>query len=219
MRSFGVSNYGIEKMYQKFSLDGQLVHYPNPHHKCLAHLTIDLHKHQLLPGAEMESLSDRFLHLLNVSLRWEHMDQAYIVEDQEPNHKTISLLHWCLEILLKAGTNAFFGERLLQMDPGLPQLFCEFDKNSWMLLYHVPKAFSNKMSLPLARNIESLTAYFKLPKAERSGANWFNQTLEAEQRQLGMTDEDIARLMMLVHWGYISRLLAFSPYQSGVHLS
>ena len=48
-----------------------------------------------------------------------------------------------------------------------------------------------------------MTAYFKLPKAEHLGANWFTQTLEAEQRQLGMSDDDIARLMMLIHWGYV----------------
>ena len=203
MRSFGVSNHGIEKMYRKFSADGHIMHHPNPHQKCLARLTVDLHKHQLLPGPEMQSLSDRFLHLLDVSLRWENLDQEYISEDQKSNRKTMSLYSWCLDVLLKAGTTAFFGERLLEIDPGLPRSFYEFDRNSWMLLYPVPKVLSKKMSSPLAKNIKFLTAYFRLPKAERLGANWFNQTLEAEQRQLGMTDEDIASTMMLVHWGYV----------------
>ena len=212
MRSFGVSNHGIEKMYQNFSPEGHIMHFPNPHQKSLARLTVDLHKHQLLPGPELESLSNRFLRSLNDSLRWENMDQAYILEDEKPNRRTMSLLSWCLETLLKAGTTAFFGERLLQMDPGLPQSFYNFDKNSWMALYKLPKAFSTKMSSPLAKNIKSVTAYLQLPKAERSGANWFNETLEAEQRQLGMTDEDIARLMLLVHWGCVSSL-------SSLHLS
>ncbi|KAM0802495.1 cytochrome P450 [Usnea florida] len=200
MKSFGVSNEGIEIMYRKFSVDGHIMLYPNPHQKCLARLTVDIQKHQLL-GPEMESLSDRFLQFLSASLRWEYLDQQHISEDQIPKHKTMSLYSWCLDILLKAGTNAYFGERLLEMNPGLPQSFYEFDKNSWMILYPVPKVFSKRMSLPLSKNIRSLTAYFQLPKAERLGATWFNQTLEAEQRQLGMTDDDIARLMMLVHWG------------------
>ena len=201
-------------MYQKFSSEGHVMHHPNPHEKSLARLTVDLHKYQLLPGPELESLSNRFLYSLNDSLRWENMDQAYILEDGA-NHRTMSLLSWCLETLLKAGTTAFFGERLLEMDPGLPQSFYEFDKNSWMALYKLPKAFSKKMSSPLAKNIQSVTAYFQLPKAERSGANWFNETLETEQRQLGMTDEDIAKLMLLVHWGYVSPVfLAFLPYQT-----
>ena len=211
MRSVGVSNHGIEKMFRKFSADGHIMHFPNPHQKCLARLTVDLHKHQLLPGPELESLSDRFLQSINASLRWEQLGQEHIRKDQQPNHRTMSLYSWCLDVLLKAGTSAFFGDRLLEMDPGLPQSFYEFDKNSWMLLYPVPKVLSKKMSSPLARNIKSLTAYFQLPKVERSGANWFNQTLEAEQRQLGMTSDDIARLMMLIHWGYVPYSSSSSP--------
>ena len=201
MRSFGVSDLGVDKMYRKFSSDGHILHHPNPQQKCLARLTVDLHKHQLLPGAEFENLSSKFVQFLDDSLRWEVMNQAYVWKCQRPNHKTVSLLSWCMNILVKAGTSVFFGEKLLQMDPAFPRLFYEFDKNGWMLLYPVPKAFSKRMSSPLARNIKTLTAYFQLSKDERPGATWFNHTLEAEQRQLGMTDEDIARLMMLIHWG------------------
>ena len=211
MRSFGVSKDGIEKMYQKFSPEGHITYHPNPHQKNLARFTVDLHKHQLQPGTELDSLSNRFLQSLNSSLRWENMSQAYILEDEKPNRRTVSLLSWCLETLLKAGTTAFFGDKLLEMDPDLPRSFYEFDKYGWMALYKFPKALSAKMSSPLAKNVKSLTAYFQLPKSERAGANWFNETLEAEQRQLGMADEDIARLMLLVHWGYVSRLSSFTP--------
>ena len=146
MRSFGVSNDGIEKMYRRFPVDGHMIHYPNPHQKCLARLTTDFHKHQLLPGPELESLSDTFLQSLNASLRWENLGQERTSENQQPNHRTMSLHSWCRDVLLKAGTSAYFGERLLEMDPGLPQSFYEFDKNSWMLLYPVPKVFSKRMS-------------------------------------------------------------------------
>lgn len=204
MRRFGVSKHGVEKMYQKFTPSGLIIHHPNPHQKCLARLTVDLHKHQLLPGPELEGISDRFIYYLDVSLRWESMDRTYVIEDTSPNQKTVSLLSWCLEVLSKAATNVFFGERLLQMDPGLPKSFYTFDKNAWMMLYHYPEVFSQSMYSPLTRNIKTVTRYFKLPKDERQGATWFNQTLEAEQRQLGMTDEDIAATMTLVHWGYVS---------------
>ena len=202
MRSFGVSDLGVEKMYQKFSPDGHIMFHPNPQQKCLARLTTDLHKHQLLSGGpEFESLSSKFVQYLDASLRWEVMDHSYVLEDRRPTQKTVSLLSWCMEILVKAGTSVFFGDELLRIDPELPRLFYEFDKNAWMILYRVPKMFSQNATSPLARNIETLTAYFRLPKDERPGATWFNQTLEAEQRQLGMTDDDIARLMMLIHWG------------------
>ena len=211
MKSFGAPASVVDKMYQMFSIDGRIMYHPNPHQKSLAHLTVDFHRHQLLPGKEQEILSDSFFRYIDTSLRWENMDRAYLLKDQRPNHVTISLHSWCLEVLVKAATNAFFGDRLLQMDPMLPQSFNEFDKSSWMLLYQVPKAVSSRMTSPLAKNIESLTEYFRLPKVERPGASWFNQTLEAEQRQLGISEEDVAKLMMLIHWGYSFPFLTISP--------
>ncbi|KAL8791767.1 MAG: hypothetical protein Q9195_005643 [Heterodermia aff. obscurata] len=182
-------------MYQKFSPDGHIMYHPNPQQKCLARLTIDLHKHQLLSGGpEFESLSSKFVQYLDTSLRWEVMDNAYVLEDRTPAQKTVSLLSWCMEILVKAGTSVFFGDELLRMDPQLPRLFYEFDKNAWMILYRVPKMFSQNATAPLSRNIETLTAYFRLPKDERPGATWFNQTLEAEQRQLAYMLNDIKLL-------------------------
>lgn len=203
IKSIGVSNHGLEQMYRKFAPSERTLHHPNPRQKCLAHLTVDFHKHQLLPGEPLWVLSDKFLHCLDMSLRWEKMDQKYVLEETRGDHKRLSLLSWCSEVLVRAGTDVFFGEHLLRSDPTLPQTFYEFDKNAWMLLYRYPQFLSRGMSSPLMKIRKSLTNYFKLPQSQRPGATWFTQTLEAEQRLLGMTDEDIAATMILIHWGFV----------------
>lgn len=48
--------------------------------------------------------------------------------------------------------------------------------------------------------IEALSKYYKLPKEDRSDESWFVRTLEAEQRQIGIGEEDIAAITMIVYW-------------------
>ena len=72
-----------------------------------------------------------------------------------------------------------------------------------MLLYRYPGFLSRCMSSPLKNIRNTLTDYFKLPQSQRPGATWFVQTLEAEQRVLGMTDEDIAASMILIYWAFV----------------
>ena len=203
IRLIGVSDHGLKIMYRKFAPGEHIFRQPNPQQKCLAHLTVDFHKHQLLPGEKLLVLSDKFLHYLDVSLRWEKMDQKYVLEEIRESQRHLSLLSWCSEILVRAGTDLFFGEHLLHMNPTLPKSFHEFDKNSWMLLYRYPEFLSRCMSSPLKEIRSTLTDYFKLPESQRPGATWFVQTLEAEQRVLGMTDEDIAASMILIYWVFV----------------
>ena len=92
IRVIGVSDHGLKIMYRKFAPGEHILRQPNPQQKCLAHLTVDFHKHQLLPGVELLVLSDRFLHYLDVSLHWEKMDQTYVLEEIRKSQRHLSLL-------------------------------------------------------------------------------------------------------------------------------
>jgi len=201
MVAFGSSSGAIEKMWLFPSKDGHgfAAQVPNPAQKCLAQLTRDFHKQQLHPGENQSALADKFLHHIDESLRWERMSVKYILKSTESSRE-ISLKGWCGDVLLDAATRAFFGESLLQIEPDLFRDFFDFDDNSWMLLYRYPRFLAKDMYRAKDAAIDALTKYFALPKESRSGEAWFIRTLEAEQRQLGIGDRDIATLMLMVYW-------------------
>ena len=41
---------------------------------------------------------------------------------------------------MNAGTKAFFGEKLLKLDPNLVEHFLKFDTDNWKLWYKWPRA-------------------------------------------------------------------------------
>ena len=205
MVAFGASSGAIEKMWLLPSNDknGFNAQVTNPNHKSLAQLTRDFHKQQLHPGQNQRSLGAKFQDYIEESLRWDSMstklNDTYILRSGEQS-KDISLKGWCADVLLNAATRAFYGESLLHDQPDLLRHFFDFDDNSWMLLYRYPRFMARSMYQAKIAAVDALTQYFAAPKKSRRGAAWFIRTLEAEQRQLGLGDRDIATLNLMVYW-------------------
>ena len=201
MVSFGASSSGVEKMCLLPGKDG-LGHVAtalNPSKKCLAQLARDFHRLQLHPGHHQAELSDKFLYYISQSLHWELISAATVVKDGE-QLKQLSLKRWCGDVLLKAATKAFFGELLLEIQPDLLDKFFDFDDDSWMVMFRVPRVFAKSMYRCKNTIIRALVKYFQTPRERRRDAAWYVQTMETEQRRLGIDDRDIATLTVMVYW-------------------
>ncbi|KAI9879019.1 MAG: hypothetical protein M1830_009818 [Pleopsidium flavum] len=200
MVSFGATPGAIQKMWLSASDDstGFESSTPNPLHKCLAQLTRDFHKQQLHPGENLDALGSKFQTYIDELLRCDSLLPS--TSSSPSSWKELSLVDWCGDVLLNAATRAFFGEKLLEIEPNLLRDFFDFDNNSWMLMYRYPPFLAKEMNRAKTRAIDGLTAYFALPKDQRTGEAWFVRTLEAEQRKLGIGDRDIATLILMVYW-------------------
>lgn len=205
MVAFGASPGAIEKMWLLPSNDTQgfNAQVKNPSQKFLFQLTRVFHKQRLHPGQNQRSLSAKFQDCIDESLRWESMsikgNDKYIIRSSEIS-LDISLRGWCADVSLNAATRAFYGESLLQNQPDLFRKSFDFDDNSWMLMYRYPRFMATSMYQAKDAAIDALTQYFALPRGSRQGEAWFVRTLEAEQRQLGIGDRDIATLNLMVYW-------------------
>ena len=177
----------------------------NPSASDFTHLGSRICQQQLLPGKELNVLQDVFMDRIHKSLHWDKITPK-ITLASSPEAKTISLLGWCREVLLDSATRAFFGDELLEINPNLFQSFYDFDACSWKLHYGYPKFLSTDLYVARDTIIEALTAYFKLPKAERPGAAFVVDRLEDEMRQLGIETKDIAALTMPLYWVYVTSL-------------
>lgn len=163
------------------------------------HLGSRICQQQLLPGKELDVLQKVFMNNIHKSLHW-HSITPKVTVGSSQEAKTVSLLGWCREVLLESSTRAFFGDQLLELNPDLFQSFYAFDACSWKLHYGYPKILSTDLYAARDKIIETLTAYFRLPKAKRSGVAFVVDRLEDEMRQLEIGVEDIAALTMPLYW-------------------
>ena len=107
----------------------------------------------------------------------------------------------CSNLLVEAGQDAYFGPMLKCVDPQLPQVFLDFDKRSWQLLFGLPYFLSMRMHKSKDMIISALTTYFRLPSEQKEASVWSVDVLETEMRHLGLKDKDIATMMMILYWG------------------
>lgn len=199
--SFGATSSGVGKMFHHPSRGGS--GYPvggmNSRSKSLAHLSEDLYKQQLLPGERLDKLAGRLIGSIDEALQWEKMPHLYYPQSFS-REMNISLMKWCGDILIDAAITALFGPRIYQINPNIAQDFFDFNEDAWKLLFRYPRIAARKMYTAKKNLIDAFEIYFRLPKEERKDSAWLVQELEAEQRQIGIEDRDIATMGLMLLW-------------------
>ena len=80
----------------------------------------------LLSGEKLDTLQDNFLGIIHTSLTCDLMSSKVILSSH-PRLRTVSLHAWTKETLLDGATKAFFGNRLIELEPELYENFFSFD--------------------------------------------------------------------------------------------
>ncbi|KAK8043460.1 cytochrome p450, partial [Apiospora rasikravindrae] len=201
MRYNGMSDAGIRKTYSPLSKDK--AGFPNPHGESLGSFVRQMNIHQLYPGKNLDTLDSRFLTLLDQHLRPRVMQQAsakYAISVTDDTLQ-VPLMRWCSELMVQVSGIAYFGERLAEIGPHIPEAFLAFDNLGWQVLYQYP-AFLTKELTRARRTVQkSLKDYFQTLQHQRTGAVWLINELENELRALEVCDDDIAALFFNVYWG------------------
>lgn len=191
----------IAKLYHRPSVHemSPIAQKANPKAKHLIDLTHDHYISQLSPGQHLDSLKDKFLDYMEKELDLGRLPIDAQAANSSGAH-TVSLLRWCRDVMVKSNTNVFFGERLLQIDPDLPETFSTFDDNHWMILYKMPSLMARRVRLSQERIKADFRKYLSLPRHERPGETWLVRNMEDGMRSLDIDDGEIATQLMLVHW-------------------
>lgn len=191
---FGVYHSALKRLRQKpankeddrFS---SLLQIKNPQLKSLAQLNSELFHLELHPGERLDDLLSRFVFYIEKSLDLHKFPLAAIVSSSKSG-RVVSLLKWTQEVLMLAGTDAIFGEKIQEIDPNLIKNFLVFDDENWKLWYKWPRA--KRMHTAKAKMTKTVQEYLSLPCEKRPGAAHLLEVIETSQRALGISDHDIA---------------------------
>lgn len=112
----------------------------------------------------------------------------------------VSLLDWTRDVLLKAVTEAIFGDQLMKLDPQLLDYFTAFDDESWKLSYKYPRQVSKKMYQAKDNMVAAIEKYLRLAKDQRPEQAWLVGKLEAETKDAGIDTHDLAAMITSLLW-------------------
>lgn len=160
---------------------------------------VNLEKQSRILDQPLNSLRDDFIRHIEKSMQWNCLSAKY-THFTNIDEKEISLLGWCREVMVNAVTRSYFDEALLQIEPNLSQIVFDFDNETCRSITNYPCKLENLSSAAKEKGIAAFTAYLKLPKIQRAGEAQFVRDLEEEYRQLGLDEENLAPLMMIVYW-------------------
>ena len=209
MVAIGVSPTGFDRWWQVPAIHGPRastgptkVEYRAP-----VHVGESLVKSHLNPGIQFDSLQTEVLRRIN--------DQLLIRPDPAltaspgtlaTDGGEISLLCWCSGILVDSATRGFFGDDLMHIEPAVVSSFVKFDDLNWQFILPYPTILARDMTAARNKVIRALTKYFERPVDMRAGASAFVLSLEKEMRSQGIDSEDIAAMLMLTVWAYVTPL-------------
>lgn len=160
----------------------------NPGLKSLADLSMDFWKAQVA-GMEYGAVEAKFARLLSEEVTKE-------VARAEESATAIKMLPLVQRVFLSAGMRAFFGERLLEIDPDFVAKFIAFDDERWKLWSRWP--FSKKMFANKRRMGESLETWLQRPRNERGEMGYLVDVVEKTQLAIGTPVDDLAKIMNLL---------------------
>lgn len=161
---------------------------PNPSLKSLGELNMDFWRIQVA-GKEYKAIEARFSRCIEEEL-------ANEVAEARLQGGELNLIPLIQRVFLAAGFRAFFGEKLLEIDPDFVKTFVAFDNESWKLWFKWP--FSKTMFANKEKLEKSLEKWLAIPREDRGETSFLVDIVERTQNIMGAPMDDMGRIMNLL---------------------
>lgn len=176
--------------------------HPNPSGKSLARMSRDFHIYQLYPSNKLGDISRRFHDFLEVKLMVSNLALVGQSCSRVGEHDILmNLYRWSDEMLADSIADCYFGASLRTIAPDFVKVYLEFSEHSWRALFLVPEVLGKKMFQPLKQLVDAVEKWFDLPVESRKDTVWYTTAIEAEMRHVGISNRDMAIMLLTIYWG------------------
>ena len=171
----------------------------NPSDACFYHNMMRWVARQL-SGKNLTDFGGTFISYVSPRLTMSAFSPS-VVHATGPTYVDVSLKKWIQSSLVQPATRAFFGEKMLALDPDFVTPYSSFEDCAWKMFYGYPRFLAQDLHSPASRLFSTMTRFFNIPASERKDMAPAFQTIEAEMRNLGLQSRDIAIMSFLLFWG------------------
>jgi hypothetical protein len=210
LTAFGTSKTSVQRVFQEdFTLitpeqfrGKTLLSTENPHGKCYMHMQSEWFKKQLLPGAGLDELQNKYFRHLKHIMNIEYLQGDFSSlqnSSKRPRSVTVYLGKLNRWVLSYATFRAFFGKALFEIEPMFAQIYQKWEDDSWKVFYNYPYALAKDLHHARTQAIEVLAKYYELPLRERETC-WLFRIMDIEMQAIGLSRKDRAGMVMMICW-------------------
>lgn len=164
-------------------------------------MTNEFHRRQLYPGPHLDNLYDGKI----IPYIWNTINRQP-TEIENPTRidmsdgTPISLMALMVDMFDGGITSAFFGKGIWKVHPNLLRDFMTWEITNWKWTFQMPKFISGEMTKAKDAIVDAFFKYLQLSLEERGDRSYFAEAMEEMMRDVGVSELDMAKTIMLHFW-------------------
>ncbi|KAI1327855.1 cytochrome P450 [Xylariaceae sp. FL0255] len=215
LTNFGLTKPGFKKAWHN-PQPGDWCYMPNnsinPNQLNLIHFVEEILKKQLLPGEQMDKLSEAYMSPLLQTFHYTQLD-SYLDRSPRPSVmrneitqkiRMTTLYPLCQYPIIEAVTLAFFGPRIFEIEPSIVDCMLRFNENAWMVAFGYPRMLSTPINGVRRKVMDALIKYLHLPEDQRAQQAWSIKNILGCMEIVDCNDESRAYMLLMTYWAAIS---------------
>lgn len=167
-------------------------------------MVAEYQRRQLRPGKNFEILAKSMVNHISSLLQWQSLGIGQNNIRRGPEKSlSFSLIEWTTYAFIRTTTEIYWGKKLFETDSSLLETYTTWEKTSWKYVFQISRVFSQDIYSTRDKPVKAVTAYFKIPQAERADAPWFTPITETETRDISLNKSNLKRAHISQHRAYI----------------
>jgi hypothetical protein len=168
-------------------------------------VSLEFHKRQLHSGSfELETfIQSRVIPGIRHSLNLRLPEAKPFVLDRSKDKTTVSLMDLCVDLFITGTGDNFLGHDWYKSHPDFLNAYLIWERTNWKYMFQFPGFLSRDMLSARELMVDSLVQYLRIPRDKKNDASYFFKSTENMLRELGCSEQDMARMLLLHLWAYV----------------